>query len=171
MKAVLPPVGLAADRISRDQFNNEEKGQTMSTTSTNVSAFEHTLQQTNEWLDTLVAELGHGDRHQAYRILRAVLLALRDRLTVEEATDLGAQLPMLIRGFYYEQWTPSKTPTRERRLEEFLDRVAENTQEGVDGSPEETAKAGFRVLDKHITSGEAEDVKSNLPEDIRTLWS
>jgi uncharacterized protein (DUF2267 family) len=31
-----------------------------------------------------------------------VLHALRDRLTVEEASDLAAQLPMLIRGLYYE---------------------------------------------------------------------
>lgn len=142
----------------------------MSDTTATVSAFESTLQQTRQWLDEISQELGRGDRQQAYRVLRAVLLPLRDRLTVEEATDLGAQLPMLVRGFYYEQWNPAKVPTRERKLQEFLGRIAENIQEAVDGSPESVARAVFRVLDRHITDGEAKDVKSNLPEDIRPLW-
>ena len=142
----------------------------MTSTTAKVSAFESTVQQTHQWLDEINEELGRGDRQQAYRILRAVLIALRDRLTVEEATDLGAQLPMLVRGFYYEQWNPAKSPTRERKLEEFLARVAENTQEAVDGNPEPLARAVFHVLSKHVTEGETSDVKSNLPEDIRSLW-
>lgn len=142
----------------------------MSGTTATISAFESTIQQTHQWLDEISDELGHGDRQQAYRVLRAVLLALRDRLTVEEATDLGAQLPMLVRGFYYEQWNPSKSPTRERKLEEFLARIGENLQESVDGSPESVARAAFGVLARHVTAGETSDVKSNLPEGIRSLW-
>jgi len=135
-----------------------------------VSSFESTLQQTQEWLDQVTEELGRGDRQQAYRVLRAVLLALRDRLTVEEATDLGAQLPMLVRGIYYEQWNPSKVPTRERRRDDFLAHVAESTQEQVDGDPEPLVRAVFSVLDRNITEGQIDDVKSNLPDDIRSLW-
>lgn len=139
-------------------------------TTANISAFESSLHTTNEWLNELNEKLGRSDRQQAYRMLRAVLMAVRDRLTVEEATDLGAQLPMLIRGFYYEGWNPSKTPTSERNVEGFLAHVSENLADMADGDPEEVTRAVFDVLSQHITEGEREHVKSNLPSDVRKLW-
>jgi len=43
-------------------------------------------------------------------LVRGVSLhALSDRLTVQEVAQLGAPIPMLIRGFYYEGWVPSET--------------------------------------------------------------
>jgi uncharacterized protein (DUF2267 family) len=47
-------------------------------------------------------------RNQSYAALGAVLHALRDRLTVEETAQLGAQLPMLVRGIFYAEWDPVK---------------------------------------------------------------
>ena len=136
-----------------------------------ISAIHRTLQTTTEWLNELREELGHGDPQQNYRMLRAVLTALRDRLTVEEATDLGAQLPMLIRGMYYEGYNPAKTPTRERDLESFLNHVAANLVPAQDGDPAEITRAAFKVLQKHVTAGEIHDVKSNLPSEVATaLW-
>ncbi len=137
---------------------------------TDVSAFQNTLQVTMEWLKELNDELHRDDARQLYRMLRAVLIALRDRMTVEEATDLGAQLPMLIRGFYYEGWNPSKTPTSERDLQEFLNRVSQNLVLAVDGDPEEVTRAVFNVLQNHVTAGEIGDVKANLPKDLQPLW-
>lgn len=43
---------------------------------------------------------------QAYSILRVVLPSRRDRLQVEEVAHLSAQLPMLVRGFFFEGWQP-----------------------------------------------------------------
>lgn len=139
-------------------------------TATEVPVFESTIHVTNTWLGELDQELGRHDRHQAYRILRAVLIALRDRLTVEEATDLGAQLPMLVRGFYYEGWNPSKTPTRERNLQAFLNHIAGNLQEATDGDPEDAARAVFGLLSRHVTAGEIDHVKGSLPKDVQKLW-
>lgn len=135
-------------------------------TTATVSAFESTLQTTSEWLNELNEELGRDDPQQAYRILRSVLVALRDRLTVEEATDLGAQLPMLIRGFYYEGWNPSKNPSREA----FLAHVSENLADLADGDPEAATRAVFKIISKHITGGEVDHIKSNLPTDLQNLW-
>src|SRR5689334_20095781 len=90
---------------------------------THVSALNHTIEQTNSWLQKL-ADLQFSDRQEAYAGLRSVLHALRDRLTPEQAVHLGAQLPTVVRGIYYEGWKPSQTPTPGHHLLEFLERVA-----------------------------------------------
>jgi uncharacterized protein (DUF2267 family) len=70
---------------------------------TGLEIFDTTVQKTHIWLNEIMDELGWEDNwHRAYLALRTVLHELRDHLTTEEATDLGAQLPMLVRGFYYE---------------------------------------------------------------------
>src|SRR5690348_9496217 len=91
---------------------------------TQVAALEHTIQQTNIWLKTLAEELHLDERHEAYVALRAVLHVLRDRLTPEQAVHLGAQLPLLIRGIYYDGWRPVETPADERQPVEFAALVA-----------------------------------------------
>ena len=60
------------------------------------------LQQTNLWLKDLMERLGTGDRKLAYNVLKATLHALRDRIGPENAIHLGAQLPILVRGIYYD---------------------------------------------------------------------
>ncbi len=62
--------------------------------------FDTTLHKTHAWLKAAMEALGTEDRHRAYMALRAVLHALRDRLTVEEAAQLAAGLPMLLRGLF-----------------------------------------------------------------------
>jgi uncharacterized protein (DUF2267 family) len=70
-------------------------------------------------------------------VLRTYLHALRDRLTVDEAAELAAQLPELIRGIYYEGWDPSKTPVRYEDLADFLDRVSAGEIEDIRAQPPE----------------------------------
>lgn len=136
-----------------------------------VEAFDSTLQKTSQWLDDLMADMDWQDRQQAYSTLRAVLHVLRDRLTAEEAADLGAQLPMLIRGFYYDGWRPADKPLKYRRKEEFLDLVNEKYQRLQGTELERAVNTVFKILSKYVTEGEIEDIKSQLPPEVRALWA
>ncbi len=132
--------------------------------------FGRTVQKTNEWLHELRTDLGWDDQHRAYAALKAVLHALRDRLTLEEAVELGAQLPMLVRGFYYEGWRPAGKPSKERHLDEFLAHVGSELGRTVEPELDQVVEAVFRLLDHRVTAGEIEDVKGILPAEIRALW-
>jgi len=137
---------------------------------THRELFSNTLQKTHLWLKDLMEELRWDDQHRAYLALRATLHALRDRLTVDEATHLGAQLPMLIRGFYYEGWSPAGKPVKERRKEEFCAHVKEYFKKEEDIDAEQIVRGVFKVLAKRVTEGEIEDVKHILPPELRELW-
>ena len=134
-----------------------------------LEVFDETVQQTNIWLKEVMEELG-PDRKRAYRATRAVLHALRDRLVVNEAAHLGAQLPMLLRGIYYEGWKPSAVPTGERSKEAFFQKVPDELQDIRPINVQTATEAVFRTLSKHVTQGEIDDVKGMLPEDIREVW-
>jgi uncharacterized protein (DUF2267 family) len=137
---------------------------------TGLETFDTTLHKTNRWLKELMQELAWDDRHKAYVALRATLHALRDRLTVEEVAQLGAQLPMLIRGFYYEAWDPTGKPVKERHREQFLARIRQQFRGDESIDPQAVARAAFKLLAARITEGEIEDVKHVMPAEIRDLW-
>jgi uncharacterized protein (DUF2267 family) len=104
-------------------------------------------------------------------VLAAVLHTLRDRLTVDEAAELGAQLPILVRGLYYDQWHhPSGKPIRLRHKEEFLAALEAKLDDLRHVDAESAARAVFSVLERHIAAGEIEHIKSALPSELRELW-
>jgi uncharacterized protein (DUF2267 family) len=149
--------------------HKQQRRRAMSQTS--LAPFDSTLQTTNVWLNDVLERLGWEDQHRAYHALRAVLHALRDRLPVDQAAALAAQLPMLVRGFYYEGWHPHGKPLKERHREEFLAHIAAAFLEGPAVDPERVARAVFQVLSKHVSAGEVEAVKRCLPAEIRSLWA
>jgi uncharacterized protein (DUF2267 family) len=139
---------------------------------TGLEAFDSTLQKTNMWLNDIMQELGwEGERQRAYLALRSVLHALRDRLTVEEALDLGAQLPMLVRGFYYEGWKIAGKPLKERHRADFLAHLTHAFRNDDRMDPETIARAVFTIIARHASAGEIEDIKRILPAELRALWT
>ena len=138
--------------------------------STGIKIFDTTLQKTFVWLHAIMDETGVENSQQAYSALRAVLHAIRDRLMVDEAMHLGAQLPMLIRGFYYEGWRRSGKPLKYRHKEDFVAEVSKNLPSLSDDDMELTIRAVFKVLTHQITGGEIDQVKQQLPAGVRELW-
>lgn len=136
---------------------------------TGLDVFDKTVQTTNIWLKEIADDIG-PDRRRAYHALGAVLHALRDRLTLEEAAQLGAQLPLLVRGIYYHEWRPTEQPKRVRHLDDFLALVDAGLGEIKPIDPEDASRAVFKVLDRHISRGEIDQVRQSLPAEIRGLW-
>jgi uncharacterized protein (DUF2267 family) len=133
--------------------------------------FDTSLQKTQVWLNDVMAELDWTEQPQkAYLALRSVLHALRDRLTVEEAVQLGAQLPMLIRGLYYEGWTLKGKPHKERHPEDFFEHINKAFKRDPAVDPSKVVRAVFRVLVRHTSPGEIEDVKHILPRPLQEMW-
>jgi len=137
---------------------------------TGLEVFDATVHKTNSWLKRLMAIGGWQDRHLAYLGLRATLHALRDRLTVEEAAEVAAQLPMLVRGFYYEGWDPTGKPVRMRHREEFLAWIARELPSRAPMDAESVARALFLLLSERVADGEIDEVRHVLPAEIRELW-
>jgi uncharacterized protein (DUF2267 family) len=137
---------------------------------TGLKVFDTTLQKTNSWLHEIMREMGCQERREAYQALRATLHALRDRLTIEEVAQLAAQLPMLVRGFYYEGWDPSGKPVKARDPEAFLALIAKELRGDDEIDADRAARAVFAVLARRITQGELEDIQGLLPKEIHRLW-
>jgi len=135
-----------------------------------VEGFETTIRKTHTWLKEITYAIGvDGDPHVAYGALRAVLHALRDRLTVDEAVQLGAQLPMLIRGLYYEGWCPRGKPEKTHTAD-FFEAIRRQLPGPDRPHPAVLARAVLKVLSRHVSAGEVRDVKAILPADLQELW-
>ena len=133
------------------------------------STISHAVQQMQEWLKALCDSGGYAGEAEALAVLRAVLHQLRDRLTPQEAVDLAAQLPLIVRGVYYDGWKPSKTPERMRSQDEFLAGVSAKLAPHPIGA-EAATRDVFALLAQTIDSGEIADVINQLPASIKELW-
>ncbi|MDB5050462.1 MAG: hypothetical protein JWO30_3533 [Fibrobacteres bacterium] len=142
----------------------------MSITATGLETLEKTVQKTQEWLKEIETEMEWRDRHFALQSLRAVLHALRDRLPIREAIDLGDQLPILVRGLYYESWDTSIVPVKDKKVEDFLAHIPPYFPKDSDLDPERVTRAVFQILKRHVSEGEIGHVLSNFPRALRGLW-
>lgn len=138
---------------------------------TGLATFDKMLQVTNLWLKDLSVMLGWEDKHKSLQVLRTTFHALRDRLSVDQASKLSAQLPVLLVGFFYEDWQPATMPHKERTKEAFLSQIDAQFQRlDLEVETEQAVCAVFELIAKKISTGEVEDVKSMLPQALKELW-
>ncbi len=140
-------------------------------TTTRVDIIDRSVEKAHIWINDVAAELGTEDGQRGYRVLRAFLHALRDHLSVDEAAQLSAQLPLFVRGVFYEGWDPSRTPEHARGVDAFLTKIA--GEAGLAGETEASfaATAANRVLRRHISAGEGDSILHALPQHLRELLS
>ena len=145
-----------------------EKGCEMKTTG--ITTIDHAPQVVAEWLNFLQEDLGWRDRGRAYLLLRETLHAVRDFLTVDEAADLSAQLPLLIRGIFFDGWVPAKTPAKLRSVDDFLDRVMAQFSNDPPIEPDVAVASVFSLLRRQVSAGEYHQVAWAMRKPLRDLW-
>lgn len=135
-----------------------------------LEVFDRTFQTTNTWLNEIMDEIG-PDRQIAWKVLSTVLHKLRDMLQPELAAHLGAQLPLLVRGVYYDLYEPSKQPTSLRTREDFVSEVEKWLSDVRPVDPVLAIGTVFGVLSRHLSAGQVAKVREALPASTRSLWA
>lgn len=138
-------------------------------TMTAMSDFSAAVLATEDWINDLMRRLGWHDRERVYLALIATLHALRDCLARDEAVYVGAHLPPLLRGLYYEGWHPSQRPAARSRGA-FLERVHDGVHRDPGVDAEQVARAVFALLATHLPAAELEDAKAATPKPLHNLW-
>jgi len=135
-----------------------------------LEVFDKTLQTTHIWLDEIMAELG-PDRHVAWHVLGAVLRTLRDRVPLGLAAHFGSQLPLLVRGAYYDQWVPRDKPLELRSADEFLEHVSHGLTNIRPVNAKAAVQATFATISRHVDPGQVRKIRDALPNDVKAMWS
>lgn len=154
--------------VFRVRFVSKLKG-AAAVTRTTISNFSQAAQQAQHWVNEVAGEM-NWDVPRAYRLLRAVLHALRDWLPKEEMSDLAAQLPVLVRGVFFEGWKPLDSLGDDRRKADFI--VAVRREFGFEEEIDFDRAIGavFHLLERHISAGEIEQVRNSMRKALRQLW-
>ncbi|TPK42164.1 DUF2267 domain-containing protein [Mesorhizobium sp. B2-5-4] len=136
---------------------------------TSFATFNHAAQQAQQWVNELAKDLGWSEP-SAYRLMRSVLRTLRDWLSPAEMADLSAQLPVLVRGVYFDGWKPSPLPAFERTKRDFITSVRASFGHDDEIDFDVAINAVFTLLDRHISHGEIVQVRSSMKKSLRELW-
>lgn len=137
---------------------------------TGIPTMDREVQVANEWVIDFHEELGWEDRDKSFQALSSTLTALRDRLTPGEASDLAAQLPVMLRGIFYDGYRPADQPKDSSDPQAFLEQIRERFDRQPVVDAEMLAKSTFRFLSRRVSEGEMEDVKGMLPADFAYLF-
>lgn len=132
--------------------------------------FEKHSNEAYKWLDQIALKTGNSDRLDwAFNVLKGVLHTIRNRTTLEEVFHFSAQLPVLIRGIYFEGYKPAGKPDK-MNADEFLNNIKKQLSNSDPVEPEKAFKAVLEVLYMHISGGELDDIRGSMPKDIQKLW-
>lgn len=132
--------------------------------------FEKFCNESASWVSEVAEHLRIPERTDwAFGALKAVLHTIRDRTTTEEVFHLSAQLPVLIRGFYFEGYKPSNKPVK-LNSDDFILLVKKRMGPGMEVPVAEAIRAVLSVLYERTSHGELSDIKGSMPKDLQKLW-
>ena len=139
--------------------------------------FEKHAAKGNEFVHRLAIRLGdEKNRERAGRVLRCVLRALRNHLSIEESFQLMAQLPMAIKAIYVDGWAPSQVHARIKTIEALAEEVrkedglsVENDFPGISDAMD-GIEAVIKTVADYVSAGELHDIVSILPAGMKSYF-
>ncbi len=116
----------------------------------------------------------NDDREKAGRILSSVLHGLRELISTEESLQFISQLPMFLKAVYVNGWNIHK-PKKAKNMTEFIELLRQFN--GVtayndlanDEVAENYIRTTFIELRQYVSLGELEDIRSELPKDLKHM--
>jgi uncharacterized protein (DUF2267 family) len=139
---------------------------------TTTPILENNIHQTMDWIYA-VEEACHWDddnQRKAFIALRAVLHQLRDLLALEAAAALSSQLPLLIRGVFFENWKPESHSSKSLEKDAFLKMVGKALYPYRDMDVEKTINGVFKVLSRKLPPGVFDNIIQAIPKDIQDIY-
>jgi uncharacterized protein (DUF2267 family) len=126
-----------------------------------------------EWLRDIDSRLGYNSLKHALAFLRVVLHQLRDNLPLNESIHFSAQLPLVIKGLYFENWNPNIIPIKDKTIEEFLITIEEalSLQDILEVEIENGIAAVLETLACKIDFHEIKKIYHSLPKGMRKLFN
>jgi CBS domain-containing protein/uncharacterized protein (DUF2267 family) len=109
------------------------------------------------------------ERKQAEQAVESVLCAMEQRLMVDEARHLEAQLPRKVVALLERCPKHQDRPYRKMDRDELLGMVADDLGVSVEEAERITC-AVLSTVSEHISQGELEDVLGQLPKEFHSLW-
>lgn len=137
--------------------------------------FEKYANEGNHFIYEVMEALNTTNGPKAGRITRAVLHAIRDRIPPIDAIQLGQQLPMAIKGIYFDQYSITGKPVVIRNKKRFLNFIKDH--DGVSANRDflsyeevvDALQAVFLVLENHISPGQVHQLRNLLHREIIEL--
>lgn len=126
--------------------------------------------ETEAWVNEFVALIGWHKRDLAFRALLAGLHAFRDSLPWDEAANLAAYFPPLLRGFYFEGWHPASRSLPLTARVTFFERIHDAIHQEPGVEPEHVTRALFSLLARRLPQSELEDIKAVGPQELHAYW-
>lgn len=104
------------------------------------------------WIREIQQQMDFINTDTSYRLLKAVLHALRDQMSLAEMAYFAGQLPLLLRGTFYEGWNPYMVNLSSFTKENFLQSVRKHLE--LIGKPQFELETGvlvaLNVIKKHL---------------------
>lgn len=154
---------------SKEEVRNFVKNENVNN---RVSVFERTLHKSEAWITEMQNDLSWLSNDKVYHLLRAVLHTLRDQLSVDEAAHFSSQLPMLLRGTFYECWNPKTKSSKGLTKKEFLEAVRNNMDHSdhLSFDLEIGVSIALGVIMNHVSQGEMEDVIQSSKPSLKVFF-
>lgn len=117
----------------------------------------------------ILVETGRPSLDDAKRATAAVFHALRDRLTPDEADQAAAQLPRPLKLLWWNGEVDGRRPLK-MHTRQFYERVKAEAGLASEREARQVTVAVFAALKAQISAGEADDILTQLPKDLKTVW-